>query len=278
MRPRAASSLAAFSDRRLLERLAEGLALLAEHVHKLESSVQVLERDRQIGGAVPLRALAEEEAAKFLILIDVVRCPRKPQQLRVRQLDRFHNHLAKGLYVEVYDGSPANYEEVRRYVDMLRKSHYLDGPNDVDWVFRNSVIATREERLYVDYVEDDDGTRWHSPSSWDEIGLRYRSAVISLVAAMERAGFASVAGLGFVAPLWRDLELTDSLHRQVIRDLNKRTLEAFQEAGITERASADDLHEIVESWSFPLHSMDLSILEVDMDTLREAQRAWVAEW
>jgi AbiV family abortive infection protein len=213
MRPRAASSLAALSDRKFLELLAEGLALLAEHVHKLESSVELLERDKQVRGAVPLRALAEEEAAKFLILLDAVRCPRKPQ-MRVRQLDRFHNHLAKGLYVEVYDSSPADYGEVRRYVDMLRKSHYLDGPNDVDWVFRNSVVAKREERLYVDYMEDDGGSRWHSPSSWDDIGLRYRSTVIRLVAAMATAGFASVAGLGCVAPLWRDLELKDSLHRR----------------------------------------------------------------
>jgi hypothetical protein len=60
--------------------------------------------------------------------------------------------------------------------------------------------------------------------------------------------------------------------------LNRKTLAAFQEAGILERASTDDLHEIVESWSFPLHSMDLSTMRVDLDTLREAQRAWASEW
>jgi hypothetical protein len=30
-----------------------------------------------------------------------------------------------------------------------RRSHYLLGPNNVDWIFRNQLIADRESSLYV---------------------------------------------------------------------------------------------------------------------------------
>src|SRR6266511_1223259 len=152
MRARAARSLSTLSDAKLFQQLAMGMTLLAEHARTLERSVATLLEAKQIRGAAPLRALAEEEAAKFLILLDVARCPRK-QGIRSKQLDRFHNHLAKGIYARVTEIRPATYGEVRKYVNVLRLSHYLDGPNDVDWIFRNEIEAQREEGLYVDFIE-----------------------------------------------------------------------------------------------------------------------------
>jgi AbiV family abortive infection protein len=250
------------------------MSLLAEHARTLEASATTLRRSKQIRGAFPLRALAEEEAAKFLILLDVARCPRKPQRQKRDQLARFHDHLAKGIYARVSEMRPADYGEVGQYVEGLRQSHYLDGPNDVDWVFRNEVEAQREERLYVDFMESDEGRSWHSPAGWDDLDLLEWSDVIRLVAGMERAGFASPEGLQIVAELWRGFVLVDSVHWQTARKLNVRTLETLKEAGLADDMTEPDASVIVEQWSFPLHSLDLRPIQADIEELRERQRNW----
>jgi hypothetical protein len=38
---------------------------------------------------------------------------------------------------------PADFREVRERINWLRRSHYLDGPNDVDWIFRNQLFSQR---------------------------------------------------------------------------------------------------------------------------------------
>lgn len=130
-RARAIHSLASLPHERLCEALAEGLSLLAEHVARLEESHAQLHETKQARAFLALQVLAEEEAAKFMILLDAVRAPRRDQGVKVRQR-RFHEHLPKGIYVRVYDMSPATYGEVVRFVDMMREKYYLDGPNEVD--------------------------------------------------------------------------------------------------------------------------------------------------
>ena len=51
-----------------------------------------------------LRNLANEEAAKVLILLDVVRCPKSRSTDKSRTLSYFYNHLAKRIYAQVYRG------------------------------------------------------------------------------------------------------------------------------------------------------------------------------
>jgi hypothetical protein len=50
----------------------------------------------------------------------------------------------------VIAGRPADVAKVRGYADSLRRTLYLDGPNEVDRIFRNVVEAEREESLYAD--------------------------------------------------------------------------------------------------------------------------------
>ena len=104
------------------------------------------------------------------ILLDVVRCPRQPGEIFSRQLGYFNAHVAKGLYA-TYDNifAPADLPEIRRYMDSECKMLYLDGPNDVDWIFQNDILREREESIYVDYVDYNDATRrerfWHCPNA-----------------------------------------------------------------------------------------------------------------
>lgn len=48
-----------------------------------------------------------------------------------------------GIYVDATQIRPADFREVRERIDRPRRSHYLDGPNDVDWIFRNQLFSQR---------------------------------------------------------------------------------------------------------------------------------------
>lgn len=278
MRPRAVTSLASLKDDELIKSLAEGMTLLAEHSRTVEASARALE-PAHVRGAAPLRALAEEEAAKFLILLDAARCPRKPPATLAAHLKRFSNHLARGLYIEAYEGRPSDLGEVRKYVDLLRRSHYLDGPNDVDWIFRNSVLAQREERLYVDLVEYEEGARWFSPARLDDIRLLDWSTALRLVDAAERLGFATSSGLQRVADVWRGVDLDDSMRWLMAHDLNHQTIVSLADAGVSERATQADARLVVDHWLFPLYSLDMSPVEESLEELRQLRESWTArEW
>lgn len=58
--------------------------------------------------------------------------------------------------------------EAKRHVDRERRTLYLDGPNDIDWIFRNDITQRREEAMYLDYVAYRDHFHdehvWYSPN------------------------------------------------------------------------------------------------------------------
>lgn len=282
VRARAAPSLAALPATKLLAQLAEGMALVAEHVLTLEEAAQ-----RQTGGgaaraAAAIRAVADEEAGKYLILLDAARCARQPQKVRARQLKRFNLHVPKGVYAEVVDTRPDRFRELVGYVDHLRASHYLDGPNDVDWVFRNSIEAGREERLYVDYVESDDGRRWISPARWDFVASgidldSMTSGAVLLLGALHRLGFSSEIGLTVVDRVWRDFIPQPSTRWGEVCERIESTLEQLAAAGAAGGATDLDARTVWESWPFPLHSVEVEVRAVDVDDLRERQTSWVAD-
>jgi hypothetical protein len=79
-----------------------------------------------------------------MVLLDIARaaCRQLCARNRIPRLSRPSGPL-------VYDGRPASLGDVRRHVDRLRRSLYLDEPNDVDWVFRNEILDRRESRSIV---------------------------------------------------------------------------------------------------------------------------------
>jgi len=100
MRTRAIRDLAQMSDRDFFDQGATGLDHIARNAIRLEDEVRFLYENRRARGHRILRAVATEEAAKFLILLDAVRCSRRRPEAFSRQLGRFHDHLSKGLYAE----------------------------------------------------------------------------------------------------------------------------------------------------------------------------------
>jgi AbiV family abortive infection protein len=160
VRLRAIRNLSQLNDSELLSEVSEGLRLCVGNALRLWCDARRLRESRRPQGFEILRLFVEEEAAKFHILLDAVRCLRQPADRFARQLGYFNQHLAKGLYAEYYNfASPGGLAEVRRYMDRDRQALYLDGPNDVDWVFRNDILRKREESIYVDYVAYVDSVR-----------------------------------------------------------------------------------------------------------------------
>jgi hypothetical protein len=82
-----------------------------------------------------------------LILLDLVRLGWRDHSKVKAQISPFYDHLGRCIYVEVLESRPADFAEVRRMVEDMRQAYFLDGPNDVDWIFRNELLSSREEGL-----------------------------------------------------------------------------------------------------------------------------------
>ncbi|WP_327038951.1 hypothetical protein [Micromonospora maris] len=260
--------------------MAEGMDRLASSVAILAADAAALAGSRRHQSAAVLRCFADEEAAKILILLDVARAGWKDRTAVEDLLRWFYRHLARGLYVQAYDGRPADLAEVRRYVNGLRAEFYLDGPTGDDWIFRNEIMAGREERLYVDYASDEDGIgRWTGPADraamFDE---PYRfpappSVAVQLVAAMYRIGLVSHAGLEATGKVWQGLTVDDTTHWTQMRPHNVAVVERLAAKGLIPD-NEEGWHAarfVCDHWSFPLYSLDLDMEKVAIAELQRAR-------
>ena len=176
--------------------------------------------------------------------------------------------------MEVGHGRPAVFAEVRDRVDRARRSHYLDGPMDADWIFSNELIAEREGSLYVDFVwdlEDDMGT-WMTPASFDGM-LGPTTDVLDLVVSLRQAGCLGRQSLNVIADVWQGFELRDETHWVEIRNRTLLLLQRLHEAGqFLDSATQEDLDRVVDQWGFPLTELDMSMIEIARDQLRAEQQ------
>jgi AbiV family abortive infection protein len=274
MGPKALKRLMQLPRQERPARIAEGLELLAAQVANLEEDLSLLAEAERWRGLDILSAQADEEAAKALILLDFVRMDPGDEEALARQLGRFSEHRARCIYVEMAEMSPADFAEVERLVDSMRASHYLDGPNDVDWIFRNQLLARREESLYVDYVHEEEGDRWVTPASNDVFLYPPTAArVRRLVGAFHRLGVMSVEGLTVVGDRWSPIMLQEQTHWQEVLPINRAVVEELIDRDlVTAQATSEDADLAIHHWPFPMGNLDLSQEKVDISEL-EAQRA-----
>ena len=270
--------LANVSKTKVFGTLGEGMDAVASHVETLVGAA-IRSGDAGDGLAAKiLIAIAREEAGKFLVLLDAARVPYNKKARMTSQLNRAGDHLAKSLYVEMADVCAATLSGVERYLAEARRSHYLDGPNDADWIFRSRALADREDVMYVDYQETDEGCSWHQPSV-SHFGTRlYVSQVCHLVADMHAAGFCDPAGLEVVNRVWKDVVPTngsdgsDDTHWADIKSRNVYTLEQFLVAGVVAEIEEVASRRIVNHWTFPLHSLDLTPIKTKKSVVEERRR------
>lgn len=284
MRVRAAKRIQRLPLARRDAALLEGLLLLAEHVSALVADSELLYEAGRRRGAAILDVLAAEEAAKAFMLLDIVRAGWRDQEVVGRVLGRWlYNHLARGLYAQVYSGQPASLQEVREYVDLSRRDRYLDGPTGVDWLYRNEIDDVRESTMYVDYVAYEGGEeQWVTPaaradSRLDMTRKHFAPRIVTVLVTLGRLGVFTTAGLTIVRNVWRQApDVNDTTRWSDIAKLNHaivRTLIDAEVPGEDERE--EDIEAAVNGWSFPLTRLDLSPLQVPEDEIVAQREDWL---
>lgn len=270
MRVKAIQDLELLDDGALFRELSAGLSHISANADAIYRGAEILGEKGNSRGSEILSVLSEEEASKFLILIDAARCPRDRLRAHLR---RYYDHLAKGLYAAACYWAPETLGDLVSYVDSERQRYYLDGPNEVDWIFWNQILFNREQTIYVDYSETDQGHAWLAPS---DAGLSpFPSMALGLVQAMNRAGFGTPRGLQIISLKWRGLHLDPHDHFQDLRERNWDTLKACDHEGLVSEIEDKHVRAILDHWPFPLHSVDLSLSGVDnRPDLRNVQKAW----
>ncbi len=284
MDTRRISELASLSDAELFQQLSDGVDAVVENAVLLWEDADALFQAQKRRGYRVLMAVAEEEAAKAMILIDAARCPRDPPDRLTKHLSRFYDHLAKGLYVLACDWAPERFGDLVRSMEAERATHYLDGPSGVDWVFPNQILRDREETLYVDFVTGDRGARWTTPRLGDALLMRHSFPAspgpLALALAMRDTRFSSAEGLAIISELWRTFELNEETLWRSVRSLNIRTLEELRARHVLRDSDEHgaSVRQIANEWTFPLHSVDLKRIEVKRSELEKVQRRWDPQW
>lgn len=259
--------------------LSEGLYLIWENVESLIKSMETLSDQSTQRGYCVLRNLAEEEAAKYLIILDYLRLPEKNSTQRSRQLKHFYNHFSRLLYVSYCDIRPATWNEVCRFVEDERPSLYLDGPNDIDWIFRNRLIQKREQAMYVDFTGMDEDYHWIGPAELQLSGFvesKLQSHILKLVESMHRLGFAEVSSLEIIQETWKDLVLQPKTHWKEIEHLNETSIARILKAKepINEKTTDKLIMWVQDHWYFPLGSLDLNEKKIKEKDLKEIRNSW----
>ena len=274
MKAKAIKDLNQLSDSDLVIKVSEGLELIIDHILSIEADVKFLAEQNKHCGFNILESVLKEESAKFLILFDAVRCPRVPPDNFSKQLARFNDHLAKGIYSLVYNFRPADFGEIKRAIERECHEYYLDGPNDFDWIFRNEILQMREENIYVDYIESDGDHMWLTPKRYYHPEMHastfyLKPVVFEVASALWHAGFTKPNSLLSIANKWRSIQMTDDFDWRQLRKLNIKTLEDIDKMNLLNTKESKIFTSIIDKWLFPLHSLDIRIIKVNKEKLRE---------
>ena len=156
--------------------------------------------------------LAEEEAAKALILMDAARCPSRLVDSKIGAIvNWFYDHLARLIYAEATLWRPVDVAELRTYVDSHRKTHYLEGIAG-EYIAPNWSLYSHESLLYADIEAEETGTLgWNSPDgsllATEGIatsGLPPNSLL--LAEGMSTLGVFTPGGLKATSQIWGEVE------------------------------------------------------------------------
>ena len=240
--------------------VAKGVPLIVKNALSLNDAARDLHIGGQIQASHVVRGIAEEEAAKVLILIDAVRCP---SEFRARTLSRCYSHIPKRIYAAActYPGI-ATFEEFSNFVELERQPYFLDGPNDFDWIVPNSFKYEREQVCYVDYVQDvtvDDGECWwRIPCIESGVDVGYEiPGAVSVAEALSNSGACNPLGLSIIHDIWRDFDPVPETGRDEVREVTKRMLFRLTDKLIN-FSDDDEVSTLVFHWSFPLWPIDFN--------------------
>ncbi len=275
----AIKDLAQLSDERLFDEISEGISHIRENAMSLEEAAKCLVKSEHYRIAKILSSLAEEEAAKVLVLVDVVRCPPNQSEAKGRTLKYFDNHFVKRIYAKLCSYHFTGFADTIEAIEHESQEFYLDGPNNVDWIFPNSVSMEREGQMYVDYVKDattEGGScSWNTPLSLSHadvyLGTHIRPESIEVSRALYQIGATTPEGLAVVADVWRKFEPTPETRTEELTGIKNHMLERLPDKGLLAHEDPRVMQDLY-CWPFPLWSLQIGISGVNLDELRRNRR------
>ena len=270
-----AQRLCQMSQAERLGFIAEGLPLVFRSAQGFWQAACAL--DERVREAVVLERHAEEEAAKVLILMDMVRCPKKLVSSRMGSLVKwFYSHLARLIYAEAVSWKPTNVAQLREYVDLDRKSHHVDGTVG-EYIMPNSMIFNREGMLYADIAAyEDEGAIWSDPADLlHPLSFSGRApTALRLAESMSRLGMFTRRGVELTAEVWGKVEFKDQESFRETNTLTRALLERLiAEELPAEEAENKDAQLLYAAWPLPMYHLDFGMIEVPLEDLHEEQEA-----
>ena len=267
---------------------AQRLAFLAKGLPVILSSSQSMWRaSRKLEEKMPreagvLQGFAEEEAAKALILMDAVRCPRSLVASRTGAIVRWsYDHLARLIYAEAVSWRPPSVAQLQEYVNSHRKAHVLEGFAG-EYIVPNWSLYKRESRLYADIQAEESGDlAWSDPldyafSSSLETQMPY---ALQLVEAMAELGIFTVAGLKATSEIWDQVAFKHEEGRPHALALSRQLVKRLILEGLPrETATNQHLRTLANYWQLPMYSLEFKMIPVSMRELeaeREAELGWL---
>jgi hypothetical protein len=249
--------------------IAQGLPIILDSARGFwAASLDLKDKPRE---AEVLSGFAEEEAAKILILMDMVRCPQKLVSSRVSTIvSWFYDHLARLIYAEALRWKPMHIQQLREYVDSQRKNHYLDGYAG-EYIFPNWNVFRRESQLYADIEAHEDGLpRWNTPRAHINICPFFVPSALRVAEALSAVGIFNQRGLVATAEIFEQLEFRDAENPRDAQRLTEELLKRLiAERLPTEAASDDHVDHLYHTWQMPMYSLDLSPIHVPLAELQK---------
>lgn len=258
---------------RRLDLIAEGLPVIlasAESFLSAAANLKLAPREARV-----LEGFAEEEAAKILILIDLVRCPPKlVASLSGKIVRTFYDHLGRLIYGDAQSWRPVNVAQLREYVDNARQAHYLDGYAG-EYIVPNWSRYSREAAMYADIeVLENGSAHWSEPLQFGSVRGLSDPGSLMLGRAMAAAGMFTRAGLQVVADVWGEVEFVDT---QGYNEQAKLTQTMFQQLDsakvVTDAATADHVRLLRHHWQLPMYHLDFKEVAVPLETLQAKRDA-----
>lgn len=258
------------------EAVAYGLAKIAENIDSLLTEVNHIDNMAPRASAI-LTQIAAEEAGKGFLIVDYMRPYRSVSlEKRSHHLRGVYSHLARGIYVEYYLTRPDAFSEVESIINSYRASHYLDGPSDVDWIFRNEIEEERERQLYVDLVSDEHGLSWYSPTDlWKRLAKvgsvhSFVPTICELFLLMHQSGLFREKALHVMAETWKNVSIYSTTRWVQYLSVNQAFLRQCRDQGLLSPTASDEaLAQVADEFLYPLCGLDLGRRNVPIDELQQ---------
>lgn len=256
-----------------LDLVAEGLPIILKSAQGFwNAAMQLADQSRE---ARVLEGFCEEECAKIMILMDLVRCPRKLASSRVGKLTSiFYDHLGRLIYAEAQSWRPVNVAQLREYVDHSREGHYLDGYAG-EYIVPNWSRYSRESTLYADIELHEDGKpHWNEPNRLGAVAPGFPPPVLELAEAMSALGLFDRRGLQALAEIWGQLEFVENENFEDSRRLTRALFDRLNaEQLITEAATDRHASWVQNNWQMPMYNLEFREIPMMLSDLKAQQEA-----